>query len=668
MMPAATSPALMPSPPSRIALDAGPVAARVVMRTLRRLAPPPRLTLSQWADEYRHISPETSAEPGRWNTARAEYLRGIMDAISDPRIERVVFMASARVGKTEVINNLVGFHVGQDPAPILVVYPTETAAEEWSRDKLAPMLRDSPTLRTKIAPPRSRDSQNTTLHKVFPGGRLYVVGANAPTGLAAKNIRVVCFDEVDRYGANAGGEGDPIGQGVKRTQNFWNRKIVIASSPKLADASRIEGEYLASDQRRYFVPCPHCDHAQVLAWQNVKWPETGSFSDRVEGSAYYCEACGVAWTDAERWEAVTKAPQLGGGWRVSNPGSRVAGFHISVLYSPWRTIAETVAEWLAATTPEMKQVFVNTSLGETWRDRGDAPEWERLLERREEYPMREVPAGAVVLTVGVDAQGDRLEASVWAWGAGYERWLVDHRVIPGSPREAAPWDELQGLMDTDFPVVGGGTMRPAMACCDTGGQDTAAIYGHIRRLGDRRIVGIKGVDGWNKASPVAGPTAVDALVNGRKLKRGLRIYTVAVSTFKIELYRSLWLKRDGDGYPAGWVHLPVGADAEFVKQLASEELRTLKDKRGFTRQEWAKLRERNEALDCAVYARAALWLAGADRLGARFWHRQGVALDVKRAAPEPVAAVDAVDVPAQAVQPPVSRPARRGGGYFGGWR
>jgi phage terminase large subunit GpA-like protein len=579
-----------------------------------------------------------------------------MDAISDPRIERVVFMASARVGKTEVINNLVGFHVGQDPAPILVVYPTETAAEEWSRDKLAPMLRDSPTLRSKIAPARSRDSQNTTLHKVFPGGRLYVVGANAPTGLAAKNIRIVCFDEVDRYGANAGGEGDPIGQGVKRTQNFWNRKIVIASSPKLAGSSRIEGEYQASDQRKYFVPCPHCDHPQVLAWANVKWQEHGSQHERAASAAYHCDGCGAAWTDADRWEAVTRAPQRGGGWRATNPESRVAGFHVSVLYSPWRTIGETVAEWLAATTPEMRQVFVNTSLGETWRDRGDAPEWERLLERREDYPMAEVPAGAVVLTAGVDAQNDRLEVSLWAWGAGYERWLVEHRVFPGSPRDAGVWDELKDFMDRDYPVAGGGTMRPVMACCDTGGQDTAAIYGHIRRLADRRIVGIKGVDGWNRASPVAGPTAVDALVNGRKVRGGLRIYTVAVSTFKIELYRALYLKRESDAFPAGWVHLPAGVDPEFVKQLASEELRTVKDKRGFVRQEWAKLRERNEALDCAVYARAALWLAGADRMGTRFWHPRAMSVAPPRAAPEVPAVLEPVAVPAAAVAAPVARP------------
>lgn len=622
----------------------------MVTRTLRRLAPPPRLTLSQWADQYRYLSPETSAEPGRWSTARAAYLRGIMDAISDPRVERVVIMASARVGKTEVINNLVGYHVGQDPAPILIVYPTETAAEEWSRDKLAPMLRDSPSLRSKIAPARSRDSQNTTLHKVFPGGRLYIVGANAPTGLAAKNIRIACFDEVDRYGSNAGGEGDPVSQGVKRTQNFWNRKIVLASSPKLAGSSKIEAEYQASDQRRFYVPCPHCSEPQVLRWQNVRWPDTGSDAERAAGSAYHCEHCGAAWTDAERWRAVATAEQRGGGWRAENPESRVAGFHISVLYSPWRSIAETVAEWLAAKKPEERQVFVNTSLGETWRERGDAPEWERLWERRDARPLGVVPAGALALTVGADAQGDRLEADVWAWGPGLESWLVDHRVFPGSPRDGEAWDAFDAMLRAEYPREGGGTMRVEMACCDTGGRDTAAIYGHMRRIANPVLRGVKGVDAWNRTTPVEGPTYVDALANGRKLRKGFRIWTIAVATFKAELYGLLHRTATEDGeFPPGWVHLPEGVGVEWFKQLCAEELRTVKTKRGPARQEWAELRDRNEALDMRVYARAALWLLGADRYGERFWEARRVKREVEALEPDTQPAAPAQEAPRPAV-------------------
>ncbi len=639
----------------------------MVTRTLRRLAPPPRLTLSQWADQYRYLSPETSAEPGRWQTSRAAYLRGIMDAISDPRVERVVIQASARVGKTEAINNLVGFHIGQDPAPILVVYPTETAAEEWSRDKLAPMLRDSPSLRSKIAPARSRDSQNTTLHKVFPGGRLYVVGANAPTGLAAKNIRIVCFDEVDRYGANAGSEGDPVAQGIKRTQNFWNRKIVLASSPKLAGKSRIEAEYEKSDQRRYFVPCPHCGHCQVLRWQNVRWPETAeSDTARADAAAYHCDDCGVAWSDADRWEAVAKAEERGGGWRAANTSSRVAGFHVNVLYSPWRTIAETALEWISARTPEERQVFVNTSLGETWQEKGDAPEWERLAERREDWPAGIAPRDVLCVTAGVDVQDSgRVEVFLWGWARGLTSWLLGHEVVYGQPSDPAVWDQVAAILAREIPREGGGKLTILRAGVDTGGGQTAAVYAQLRRLRNPQIIPVKGIDRWGAAGLVTGPSQVDVTESGKKMRRGLKLWTVSVSALKRELYRRLWLVRGDGPAPPGWVHIPSWIDGEVIKQLVSEELRTIKDRRGFSRQEWAKLRDRNEALDCAVYARAALWVAGADRYGERFWDR--LAEDHEGTADE-VVVVPAVPVGAP-VAPRASVAARvpphRAGGWLG---
>jgi len=229
---------------------------------------------------------------------------------------------------------------------------------------------------------------------------------------------------------------------------------------------------------------------------------------------------------------------------------------------------------------------------------------------------------ALVLTAGVDVQDDRIECDVWGWAEGTTSWLIDHLVIPGSPREAEPWDALAGILARDWRRTGGGTVRVAKACVDTGGRDTAAVYGQLRRLRDPRIAPTKGVDGWNRAQPVQGPTWVDALVNGRKLRHGLKLWTVSVSTWKADLYRRLWLGRgDAADYPPGWVHLPQAIEPEWIKQLVAEQLRTVKDRRGFARQEWAKLRDRNEALDCAVLARAALWLLGADRYGERFWQR-----------------------------------------------
>lgn len=583
-------------------------------QALLRLRPPPKLTVSEWADRYRELSAEASAEPGRWRTARAAYQREVMDAISDPAIEVVVAKFSSQVGKTEILLNGVGYHIDRDPAPILVLLPTLTMADAWSAERLSPMLRDSAVLADRIPPARSRDSGNTTLHKSFRGGHITLTGANSPASLSSRPIRILVCDEVDRYPANAGSEGDPLALAMKRTSTFWNRKVVLASSPLLEGSSRIDAAYQRSDQRRYWVPCPHCSEMQTLAWQHVQWSDEDPSTAR-----YHCSGCGAGWTDQERWRAVNDSRAA---WRADRPGGKVAGFHLSELYSPWRTLQQTVSDFLEARkTTEGLQVFWNTSLGETWQDRGEAPDHERLIERRETLEQGVVPEGAVVLTAGVDNQSApaRLEVYVWAWGPGFESWLVHQETIDGSPADDETWDNLAEVLDRDWPRAEGGSMRIAKAGVDTGGNYTAAVYVQIRRLRDPRIIPMKGVDGWNKSSPIVGPTFIDVTHNGVKLKKGLRLWTVAVSTYKLDLYRRLWLGRgDGVGYPPGWVHLPEWLDGAAVKQLVAEQLVTIKKRSGFARNEWKQIGP-NEALDCAVYARAALAVHGADRYGDRFW-------------------------------------------------
>jgi len=252
-------------------------------------APPPRLTVSQWADQHRKLSPEASAEPGQWDTSRAEFQRGIMDAVSDPLIEEVVVMKSAQVGWTEIINNIAGYFIDQDPAPIMVMQPTLEMAEGWSTDRLAPMVRDSPRLAAKIADAKSRDSGNKLLQKRFPGGQLVIVGANSPASLASRPMRVILADEVDRYPASAGVEGDPLTLAYKRTNNFWNRRKLAGSTPTIAGSSRIEAKFDESDKRFFFVPCPHCDEHQVLKWEQVRWEKTKSGAHRADTAHYVCE-------------------------------------------------------------------------------------------------------------------------------------------------------------------------------------------------------------------------------------------------------------------------------------------------------------------------------------------------------------------------------------------
>ncbi|WP_244559699.1 MULTISPECIES: phage terminase large subunit family protein [unclassified Azospirillum] len=636
---------------------------------LQMLTPPPDLTVSQWADANRRLSSEASAEPGRWSTARAEYQRGIMDAVSDPDIETVVVMSSAQVGKTEVLNNTVGYHIDQDPAPIMVVMPTERDAETWSKDRFAPMARDTPCLTGRIADPKSRDGSNKILHKRFAGGHLTIVGANAPSGLASRPIRILLCDEVDRYPVSAGAEGDPVKLARKRTVTFWNRKIVLVSTPTLKGASRIETAFEESDRRRFWVPCPDCGQHQVLTWGQVRWDSEPE--PRPDSARYVCIHCDAVWGDARRWQAIAK-----GEWRAEAPFTGIAGFHLNEIYSTWVRLADMVRTFLSAKAAgdEAMKTFVNTSLGETWQESGEAPDWQRLYERRGGYRFGTVPTGGLFLTAGADVQKDRIEVSVWAWGRGLTSWLVDHIVIEGGPERAEAWAALTVLLGRTWPHAHGSRLGLARLAIDTG-YEAPAVYAWARSVGFAQVAPVKGVEGFNRAAPVAGPSYVDATENGRKVRRGARLWTVAVATFKSETYRFLRLARPTDEdlaagitVPAGSLHLPQGVEAEWVKQLVAEQLVTVKTKRGFTKLDWQKLRERNEALDCRVYARAAAWIAGIDRWTEAKWRdledQVGPAPDAS-ATPAPI--MTAAEEPtAGQLQRPTTPGEKRRGGWLGG--
>ncbi len=621
------------------------------------LRPPPQLTVSQWAELHRILSTRASSEPGPWRTARAPYLRDIMDALSAVHpARRVVFMKGAQTGGSEAGNNWLGYVMHHVPAPVLAVQPTVELAKRFSRQRIDPLLSETPALRERVAPARARDSGNTMLSKEFPGGILVLTGANSAVGLRSMTARFLFLDEVDAYPGDVEGEGDPIALAEARARTFgWRRKAYLVSTPTIAGRSRIEREYQASDQRRFYLPCPHCGATQWLRFERLIWTKGAP-----ETVAYHCETCDGAIAEHHK-----TAMLAAGEWRATAVAAdpHTIGFHISALYSPvgWLSWEQIARDWETAQgKPEDLKTFRNTVLGETWQDRGEAPDWERLVERREDFRLGIVSPGALVLTAGVDVQDDRLECDVWGWAEGHTSWLVDHVVIPGSPREREPWDALAKLLARDWPRPGGGAMRIAKACVDTGGRDTAAVYGHLRRLRDPRVAPTKGVDGWNRAQPVQGPTPVDAMVDGRKLRRGLKLWTVSVSTWKADLYRRLWLGRgeadaDAGTFPPGWVHLPAGIETEWVKQLVAEQLRTTKDKRGFARQEWAKLRDRNEALDCAVLARAALWLLGADRYGDQFWARlRAEAVDAPMLAPAPPPAPSASPINAVTTESPAA--------------
>lgn len=300
--------------------------------------PPKKLTVSQWSDEYRQLSSEASSESGKWRTSRAEYQRGIMEAFSDPTIETVVWMSSAQVGKTEILLNIIGYFVDQDPSPILLLQPTLEMAQAFSKDRLAPMIRDTKQITDKVKESKSKDSGNTILHKTFMGGHITMAGANSPSSLASRPVRVVLCDEVDRYPASAGTEGDPVNLAFKRTTTFWNRKKMITSTPTIKGASRIERAYEESDMRKFYVPCPACGHEQILEWENVVWE-----TNRPETATYHCSKCGSGWSDGVRHNAIKE-----GRWIAQNQKKGVAGFWINEIYSPWVELGTMAKNFLEA--------------------------------------------------------------------------------------------------------------------------------------------------------------------------------------------------------------------------------------------------------------------------------------------------------------------------------
>lgn len=582
----------------------------------RAIRPDPAMTVTEWADRNRFLSQRASAEPGRWDTARTPYLREIMDCLSSGSpVERVVFMKGAQIGGTEAGNNWLGYIMHLAPGPVMAVSPTVELAKRASRQRIDPLIEESPALRGLVQPARSRDSGNTVLSKEFPGGVLVLTGANSAVGLRSMPVRYLFLDEVDAYPADADGEGDPIGLAIQRTATFARRKILMVSTPTTAGVSRIEAAFDESDQRRYFVPCPDCGEFQILRWSNVKWKEIGL---PVDQACYLCDHCGSLWPEHRKAWFLPR-----GEWRPTAEGdSRTAGFHLSALYSPpgWYSWSQAARESEAAgRNPHRRKVFVNTALGETFAESSEAPDWHRLYDRREDYPPGLVPQGGLYLTAGADVQKDRIEVEVVAWGRDRESWSVDYLVLHGNPSQTGVWHQLDALLARDFKHTGGGVLSIGQFAIDTGGLHTNEVYSWAARHPPNRVMAVQGRA--KSATALGSPTKVELTRAGRKFRRGAYLWPVGVSLLKSQLYG--WLGQEspseGEDLPQGWCHFPTAYGEEYFKQLTAERLVRRQKRNGFVSLEWELSRERNEALDCRIYAMAAAVAARLDSWGEQDW-------------------------------------------------
>lgn len=569
------------------------------------LRPISRITVSEWADKYRYLSSVSSAEPGQYRTSRTPYLKKIMDCLSvtEP-YTRVVSMKGAQLGFTDAANNLVGYIIHISPAPILYVEPTEEMVRKISQARIEYMIQTSEELRSRVAPNKSRDGNNTITQKSFTGGILYLTGANSAAGLRSMPVRILILDEVDGYPRNVDNEGSPIALAEARTQSFPNKKIFMLSTPTVSGQSVIEKEFLNTDQNYYFVPCPFCGGMQRLVFEQLKWTE-----GKPETAEYYCVHCGAGIAEHYKVQMLEQ-----GEWRPAvpeNSNSQTIGFHLNSLYSPygwysWRQIAEKFLS--AKNDPHDLQVFVNTTLAETWTERGEAPEYKNLYNRREQYLINSVPADVCFLTAGVDVQRDRLELEIVGWCADKRSYSIDYRVLDGDTAGTDVWNNLAKVLEERW-VRDDGVEFPVTLMAVDSGFNTTHVYSFCRRYSPNRVVPIKGQAHLRMV--YAAPKTVDVTKAGKRVGR-LRQWNIGVSFLKEELYSHLRLEKDSEGVPPPcYCHFPQYDEHYFRGLTAEEQVR--KVIKGYDCYQWVKHYERNEPLDCRVYARAAAGIVGLDR-------------------------------------------------------
>ncbi len=582
-------------------------AARRLMKAISRglagMQPPENLTVTEWAECKRYLSTEASAEPGLWRTSRTPYLRAIMDAFTDPKIRHIVFVAASQVGKTEVINNIIGYIIDQNPGSILFVHPTTIDAREFSKLRIAPMIRDSPAVRRRISAPKSRDSGNTLLQKTYPGGILTLCGSNEAHALASKPIRYVFGDERDRWAQSAGTEGDPWELAMARQTTFYNAKAVEVSTPTIRGSSNIAKSFAKGTMERWKSQCPHCGEFHEIQWKDIRYKaeETVVNHERtytVHDVFWICPGCGCVSEEA----TMKKQPAK---WVAENPAAYANGvrsFWLNAFVSPWASWESICLKYQNALGDTGKmQVVYNTCFGQLWEDRGDTQDPDTLLGRREVYEA-ELPEGVLVLTAGVDTQDDRMEYEIVGHGHFGETWGIEKGIIMGRPDDPATWDSLDMMVfDRVLRFKDGLGLKVSMSFVDEGGHFTEWVRQFCRNRVGKKVFCIKGFPGADR--PFTSPPKKQKIIIKNRYLGTVWQYQLGVDSGKQIIMDNLKVQAPGPKY----CHFPLRDDygAMYFHGLLSEHL--VPEGKVRQRWVWTKIQghERNEPLDCRNYALAA---------------------------------------------------------------
>ena len=588
---------------------------------IRNFKPPEELTVSEWADKYRRLSPENAAEAGPWRTSRTPYLKEIMDAFTDPKVRNIAMVSASQIGKSELILNIIGYIIDQDPGSVLFVQPTIDDAKKFSRLRVAPMIRDSKRLREKVADIKSRDSGNTILQKSFPGGMLTITGSNSASALASTPARYILGDERDRWAVSAGSEGDPWALAEARQATFYNAKAVEVSTPTIKGTSNIENAYYKGTQERWNHLCPECGEYGEIIFDRIHFDHTvtkvrGKKSYSINGPILWCcPSCGCLIPE----DAMRRQPAK---WIPENPDAYATGmrsFWLNAFSSPWTPWEKIVLKFLQAKDdPQKLKVVYNTLFGEVWEDRGDLADEDSMLARREDYGTNadgspvELPEGVLVLTCGVDTQDNRLEYEVVGHGHYGETWGIKKGYIMGKPDAREVWERLDDVIDHVFYFKDRKHgLRISFTCVDSGGHYTQEVYEACRARKNKRVFAIKGKGG--EGVPIFTPPTKVAIRDNKKIT--CYLYTLGVDAGKAAIMSSLKVQEAGPKY----AHFPrgeyYGYDSYYFAGLLSEKLELTQTKRGNV-WAWVKIpgHTRNEALDCRNYAMAGFRILNVDTL------------------------------------------------------
>ena len=579
-------------------------------KILSGMKPPEDLTVSQWADKNRRLTSESSAEVGKWRTSRTPYMFDILDSFTDPLIEHIVVVAASQVGKSETINNMVGYSIDQDPGPILLIQPTIDDVKRYSEMRIAPMIRETRCLKRKVADPKSRDAANTKRQKSFPGGVLVMTGSNVAHDLSSMPIRYVFGDERDRWATSAGSEGDPWELAVARTRTFYNKKMVEVSTPTVKGASAIENSYNLGTMERWKTQCPHCGEYVEITFDNIRFEyEAAEKGDKkifhITELFYVCPECGGISDE----HTIKSQPAK---WVATVPEARkhhkTRSFWLTAWVSPWATWESIILQFLQAGTDSAKlQVVYNTQFGELWEERGDMASEDDVMARREVYEA-EVPDGVLLLTCGVDTQDDRLEYEVVGHRRYGETWGIKKGVILGRPDTEEVWERLDEVLSHKYKFKSGVSLQISLTFIDEGGHFTQEVRQHCLARQYDHVFAIKGAN--RPDIPYTAPPKKQKIVVNGKVIGQVWVYEIGVNAGKQKIVDNLRVQSPG----ANYCHFPLRDDygKQFFKQLMSEHLAYVpKLKHPW---QWQKIpgHERNEAFDIRNYNLAACEILSPD--------------------------------------------------------